>query len=384
MRPFERHFNAQRTCGPRFDALAALCVLGFSSPTVLAQWTVTNLHPPGDWSGSLASGTSASRTVGSVEPGGGVIGKVPRYASLWGGTAESWVNLHPDDEFWTHSDALGISGHQQVGHVIHVNIAGPPVSYQRACHWSGTAASLVFLADSPSSALATSGTNQVGWVFVGGPGVRASLWSGTSGSRVDLHPLGASSSSAEGIWGLQQVGSADLHAGLWHGTAESWVDIHPAAAMTSIAVATSGAQQVGDAVVGGQRHASLWSGTAASWVDLNPAGALESSASGLFGGWQVGDAAFSNGSHASLWSGTAESWEDLSLSLTGSWGETFATGIWSGGSTLSVTGYGYNLQTERTEALLWTRPVPAPSAFAVLGLGGLVAARRRRRSTPGA
>jgi hypothetical protein len=135
---------------------------------------------------------------------------------------------------------------------------------------------------------------------------------------------------------------------------------------------------VGDAVLGGERHASLWSGTAASWFDLNPTGATESSASGIFGDWQVGFASFSDGPHASIWNGTAESWEDLSLALAGSWIETFATGIWNDGSTLSVTGRGYNLDTGRTEALLWTRQVPEPSALALLGLGGIFAGRRRR------
>jgi hypothetical protein len=43
-----------------------------------------------------------------------------------------------------------------------------------------------------------------------------------------------------------------------------------------------------------------------------------------------------------------------------------------------VVGDGFNSITGRLEALLWTRPIPAPSAAAVLGLGGLVATRRRR------
>ncbi|MGE3108555.1 MAG: hypothetical protein AB7G11_15645 [Phycisphaerales bacterium] len=49
----------------------------------------------------------------------------------------------------------------------------------------------------------------------------------------------------------------------------------------------------------------------------------------------------------------------------------------------ATTGYGFNLITERTEALLWMRPVPGPSAVAVLGLGALVAARRRRSCAAG-
>lgn len=63
----------------------------------------------------------------------------------------------------------------------------------------------------------------------GGPGFfRASLWSGSSTSWVNLHPTGATESRAYGITGNEQVGSAvfgRLHAGLWRGTAASWVDL---------------------------------------------------------------------------------------------------------------------------------------------------------------
>lgn len=365
-----------RSHRPWLGAFVALCSGVIAARPALAQWTVTNLHPPGEWSGSWASGTSASRQVGSVVPDGGVIGAPPVYASLWNGTAGSWVNLHPDDDFWTQSEALGVADHQQVGHVIHVNVAGPPVSYQRACLWNGTAASIVFLSDSPSSALATSGTNQVGWVFTGGTGVHASLWSGTSDSRVELHPAGAAYSSALGVFGTQQVGSADGRAGLWNGTPESWVELHPAGATSSVAVGTTGTRQVGDAVVGGVKHASLWSGTAASWVDLSPTGATESSASGIFGDWQVGHSVFGGGSHASLWNGSDDSWVDLSMSLTGSWGDTYAQSIWSDGTTTCIAGYGFNVTTQRNEALLWS--VPAPGSATPLGLAGLIAMRRRR------
>ena len=64
--------------------------------------------------------------------------------------------------------------------------------------------------------------------------------------------------------------------------------------------------------------------------------------------------------HASLWHGTAASWVDLSLDLTGSWRDTFARSIWSDGTTLFIVGEGINVAANRTEALLWTRPVPEP------------------------
>jgi MYXO-CTERM domain-containing protein len=56
-----------------------------------------------------------------------------------------------------------------------------------------------------------------------------------------------------------------------------------------------------------------------------------------------------------------------------------ATGISSDGVNMYVTGSGFNTLTNRNEALLWTQPIPAPGAAVMLGLGGLLAARRRRR-----
>jgi hypothetical protein len=167
-------------------------------------------------------------------------------------------------------------------------------------------------------------------------------------------------------------------ASIWSGTAASWVDLHPAGASTSYALAIQGGQQAGAAEVGGVRSASLWSGTAASWVNLNPAGSADSIAYGAFAGQQAGYATFGGVAHAGLWSGNAATWEDLSVFLTGSWGDSIAQSIWSDGTTTYVAGFGFNNNTSRDEALLWTRTVPAPSAAALLSLAGLIATRRRR------
>ncbi|HEV2294721.1 MAG TPA: PEP-CTERM sorting domain-containing protein [Tepidisphaeraceae bacterium] len=251
------------------------------------------------------------------------------HASLWSGTAASWVDLHPAN--WDWSEGNGISDTQQVGQVLRGNV-------RQVRH--------------------------------------AALWSGTAASFVDLHPAGfdESESSAYGATGTQQVGRASGRAGLWNGTADSWVDLGPGAAY-----ATSGTQQAGSAFFG----ACLWSGTADSRVDLAPAGATSSSAYGIFGQYQVGFVSFSGGWRASLWSGTADSWEDLSLALTGSWDESLASDVWINGNTLYVSGYGYNLSTARYEALLWSRPVPEPSALSLLALGGLWGLRRRWASATG-
>jgi hypothetical protein len=103
--------------------------------------------------------------------------------------------------------------------------------------WSGSAASWVDL--SPAGATrshiySTSGGQQAGLAVVGGI-TRASLWRGTSASWVDLHPVGAISSTAYSTSGTHQAGIATfgiptppfvlLSASLWRGTAASWEDL---------------------------------------------------------------------------------------------------------------------------------------------------------------
>ena len=102
-------------------------------------------------------------------------------------------------------------------------------------------------------------------------------------------------------------------ASLWSGTAGSWVDLHPAGASESVALGTSGTQQVGAArvedVVGGVYRASLWSGTAASWVDLHsllpggPSAWRDSSAESI---WSDGTTTYVAGSGHNLATGRGE------------------------------------------------------------------------------
>jgi hypothetical protein len=101
-------------------------------------------------------------------------------------------------------------GNASVGGVNHASL------------WSGTAASWVDLG--PGYAHGVYCGQQVGWA-----GNHASLWSGTAASCVDLNPAGATDSMAFGVYGGQQVGYASMgglyHAGLWSGSASSWVDL---------------------------------------------------------------------------------------------------------------------------------------------------------------
>jgi len=115
-------------------------------------------------------------------------------------------------------------------------------------------------------------------------------------------------------------------------------------------------------------------------VHLHPDGVSESIAFAGAGGQQVGQVRLiDTGSlHASLWTGTADSWVDLHAFLPAEFLTSTARSIWSDGSFIYIAGNGYSTLTNREEALLWSVPVPAPSAMALLSLGGLCAARRRR------
>ena len=168
--------------------------------------------------------------------------------------------------------------------------------------------------NSSSDALATDGSQQVGWDEPTGSSYHAFLWSGTADSGIDLNPMGFTNTIAYGVGGGQQVGvgitATTVDALLWTGTAVSAIDLNPVGFRTSLAIGTNGMQQVGKgsgSATGNQNHALLWSGTAESAVDLNPAGALSSVAYGISGNQEVGSA----NDQAYLWNGTAASAVDL-------------------------------------------------------------------------
>lgn len=316
-----------------------------------AQWTVTSLHPSGA-ANSYADAVYGDRQVGRVYFGG-----IPQYAAAWQGSAESWVNLNPPGA--TYSYAYGVHGGQQVGQV-----GGDGIGIH-ACLWNGSAGSWVDLHPSSdfvrSRANATDGSQQVGYVWLPGSSnvYRASVWSGTAASWVNLHPAGTRQSEATGVHDGQQVGwvavSSDWHqASLWSGSAVSWVNLQPTWALYSEARGVHEGTQVGWASTSaGPAQAGIWRGSAASWRSLHPAGFPSGThATAIHGQWQAG---YTSLNRACIWHGSAESWADLHHLLPGSWSSSYATGIWSDESTLSVVGYGFNSASGRTEALLWTR-----------------------------
>lgn len=365
------HHSKSRSpaCGAAVSS--ALVALVVATSSVNAQWSVTYLHPAG-------AGESYAYSVHGTQQGGQTTG--PR-AGIWSSSAESFVDLHPTRSGEVARDSLIVStnGTQQVGFAY---FNSDMITH--ASLWSNTAASWTSLHPTraiESYARSIAGSQQAGYADFGT--VRhAGLWTGTAGSWVDLHPAEASRSDANATSGTQQVGFAEiggvLRASLWSGTATSRVDLQPGDASSSSALAIQGGTQAGWAFIGSASHAGLWTGSAASWVDLHPTESAYSVARGVWGTQQVGEAIIDNNFHASLWNGTAASWVDLSTFLTGSWRDTYANGIWSDGTTTRIAGYGYNMDTGRYEALLWTQTVPAPSAAALLGIASMIAARRRR------
>ena len=324
--------------------LLAILVLTFSIIAAQAQWTVANLHQNGVFLSSYAFGVDGAHQVGIAQFGAN------EHASLWAGTAGSWVDLNPAGA--TDSYANAVSGNQQVGYAAFggTNHAGL---------WTGTAGSWVDLNPSGSSAseaYAISSNQQIGWATVGSA-AHAGYWAGTAASFVDLNPAGATQSHGYGAGGGQQVGSAVLagfqRASLWTGSAGSWVNLHPSGASQSRAFAADGGQQVGWALIGTVFHASLWTGTAASWVDLTPSGAAYAYAYGVSGGQQAGYASIGGSQHAGVWSGTAASWVDLNSYIPAGLTNSNAYAIWHQGGTTYVAGVGFDDTFSRQEALLW-------------------------------
>lgn len=336
------------------------------------QWVVTDLSPMGAFNSQVLGADGAQQT-GWAELGEGTR------ASLWSGTKASWIDLHP--AVASVSQATSIGGGQQAGWV---SIEGDA----HASLWSGTAESWVDLHPVGSTLSRVFGLGndlQTGVVGVDGMS-HASLWSGSADSWIDLHPMSATGESiANATSGGQQVGSTFIevsqqHASLWTGSASSWVDLNPVGSSLSEALAVRDGQQGGYALVGGFGRASLWTGTADSWIDLNPVGSVGSQVNAMGGGYQGGAALIGGVTRAGLWSGTAESWEDLHALLPSEYFFSFTTGISTDGTNLYVSGFGFNTESGHEEALLWTRPIPAPGASTLLAIGCVLGWQRRSRA----
>lgn len=318
-----------------------------TSATVRVGWRVTTMHPAASTS-SQAEGGSANDAVGAI--GTGAIS----HACRWDHPGLAPVDLHPaslpgSSYAFRSRDGKQV-GAAEVGRRIH------------AALWRGTAGSWIDLApagSTSSEACDLSGTSQVGHACFDSRR-HAGMWSGTANSWLDLNPPGAQESAALGIdWGIQAgyaMFSGNSHAGTWAGSSDTWLDLNPSPSSVSIACATRAGMQVG-AVDG---FASLWTGTPQSVVLLHPTGAVASCAANTDGNYQVGRAYFDDGPvRAGIWHASAASWLDLAALLPDEYSDSTATGIWTSGTDLVVSGTAYNTAAQRPEAILWQLAKPA-------------------------
>jgi hypothetical protein len=323
-------------------------------------------------------------------------------AILWTGSQSSTtatnLNFSGTADEVVGTVAVGAGGSQQVGYGYAVQLS---LEVPVAVIWSGSSSSAVLLQTNvsgslhESQALATTGSQQVGWGdFAGASGNDALLWTGTATSMVNLAPTNLTAinnSEALGTDGTNQVGYGNNQgtalpnqALLWSGTGASAVNLTPTgfgSLNAFIADGVSGTQQVGYGYqngIGGFQ-AFLWKGTAASAVDLNPtdiSGVTASEALATNGSYQAGYVTASGTTFAAVWNGNANSAVDLQNMLPGSnWSTSEATSVDSSGNV-----YGWATNTSgATYAVEWSHGVPEPGTGCLLlvSFAGLLARRRR-------
>src|SRR5262249_49922351 len=157
-----------------------------------------NLHPPG------ARYSKAGGGVGPRQVGYAYFDK--ERAGMWTGTSASWTELDPPGASFSYAYAAD-AGHQAGS----VRVLGA----QHASVWTGSPNGWVALRPADpatwgSDALAVSGGQQVGysadWT------VHAALWTGSAASWVDLSPPGATYSIAYAVDAGRQGGIVRLGA----------------------------------------------------------------------------------------------------------------------------------------------------------------------------
>lgn len=192
------------------------------------------------------------------------------------------------------------------------------------------------------------------------------------------------SSDAYGAFGEQQYGLVHYfgndQGGYWTGSAGSWVSLNPTGCMYASVRDGDGSRYVGYAQLGSRDRAMLWLGSANDYVDLTPGVNVSGHAFAMCGDYQVGNAFINLKDHAGIWMGTAESWFDLQNLLPAEYTSSSAYGVDIVGGNLVVVGQAWNNVLQRSEAMMWSQPVPEPSCFVALaaGLASLGLLRRRR------
>jgi hypothetical protein len=350
-----------------------LCAGGVVSAAKAQSWTVINLHPAGA-TNSECRGVYAGQQAGVANNAGA--------AYVWSGSAATAVKLTPAVPGQASTGITSTLGEFGVGGCVASGQQGGAVSvlspsqgvgsFSHASLWNGTPGSWVSLHPGDPTVLhtgvyATDGATQVGYYEVangatfGAPS--PALWHGTAGSFVSLLPAGFGSGEARGVNGNQQVGTTDdtglTQACMWTGTADSFVNLNPEAAFASAANCTDGTHQYGQVAVSDPvpgLFPSVWSGSAESWVPMGPAGRW-GEIDATDGGMQAGSTTDTNqeDQRAYVWTGPGLA-QDLSVFLPANYTTSAAVGIWrhAASGTTYVVGYAQNTAaSNRREAVMW-------------------------------
>jgi hypothetical protein len=301
---------------------------------------------------SFISALGDSWQAGSVK-----IGQQWR-AARWNGSASSFADLHPGGA--VSSYAAGTYGADIVG-FEYINAQD-----YRALFWTGKAiVSLHPQEATRSDALDVFGSQQVGSATFNGVRI-AALWSGSSESFVNLHPVGVNGGSVahcvhDGEQGGFTIYLGQRRAALWGGSANSYVDLHPEPHWGSEIYDLDEDQQVGY-IWNETIKAGLWKGTAGSFVQLSTE---VSEATGVDDGVQVGFVGQFGMRRAVLWRGTPGSVVDLHESLPSVFVGSEAHDVKVMGDTTRIVGAAYG-QDGAYRAVMWTAQSCAPESFAIV------------------
>ncbi len=336
---------ARRTVSlARWLPTTLLCGMGVPAH---AQWTAIRLHSPAFVHGSFGAAAWGDWQGGSAWFSAGK-------PVLWHSSSRQWINLAPglyEDGF-----VSGMYADRQVGQLD-----------GHASLWYGTPESRIDLHPAwaeGSVAHAVWGDEQVGYAYLGaGNTARAALWRGSVATYVNLHPTGAVRSEAKALAAGQQGGVVEYpypgggtipHAALWSGTPESFVDLTPPGAWASALHGMWPGQQVGGAGwAGGGNYAGYWTGTPGSFVSLTPLGVVGVGAWATCGSAQAGVANLGTWS-AVVWFGTAESMVNLHAFLPpGQYVQSEARAVALHNGRYHVAGFAYNYLSGDDEAWLW-------------------------------
>lgn len=332
--------------------LGAIC-----ASATQAQWRAFILHPVGN-ERSAGVGVNATEVVGTVRNG------TTTQAVVWDGTEPEIRFLAPGS---TNSYPSKLRGSTVVGGQVIVG------GISHAVTWPTTKSPYTVLREN-AAIFGVGGGQQVG--ASGTTSGRAALWSGSPGSYVSLHPIGATESHAYATDGKQQVGTTGnlptVRPFLWAGSAESGLDLTPPWA-TVFGNATGYVRDVEDGwQVGAIRpngyfveYAVLWNNTPESGVLLHPYGFGESVANAVAGGYQFGYLDFMGGfKTAALWKGSKDTFEDLGSFIQGDYvWDSEAVDAYVSGGQVRVVGKSQN------RAVLWVKESVAeqlPSSVTVV------------------